>query len=167
MGMGVAIKDGIISGLGSLFDVGAQWIGSLWEGIKAKAAELMAGLSSIAAQAKAALSIGGPVSTRNYSGSQMGPTPAAPSVGHDGARALGGSVYPGKSYLVGERGPEMIMPKRYGHVVPMGKGGGGRNVTVHMGGITINGNADQNTLSKLAQMLTEKLRAGLHDGAYA
>jgi hypothetical protein len=46
-----------------------------------------------------------------------------------GARAAGGPVVPGRSYLVGENGPEWITPKRSGYVHPTGSGGGAQ-VTV-------------------------------------
>jgi lambda family phage tail tape measure protein len=40
-----------------------------------------------------------------------------------GARAGGGSVYPGSTYLVGERGPEMFRPNSAGSIIPNGAGG--------------------------------------------
>jgi len=42
-----------------------------------------------------------------------------------GARANGGSVSAGKSYLVGERGAEMFVPNQSGTIVPNNKMGGG------------------------------------------
>lgn len=46
-----------------------------------------------------------------------------------GARAAGGPVMPGKAYLVGERGPELVVPNTAGTVMPSGSfgyaGGGG------------------------------------------
>jgi len=39
-----------------------------------------------------------------------------------GARAMGGPVVAGKSYLVGENGPEFVTPKRKGFVHPSGSG---------------------------------------------
>lgn len=42
-----------------------------------------------------------------------------------GARAKGGPVVPGKTYLVGEKGPEFVTPNRRGYVQPNGKGGFG------------------------------------------
>src|SRR5690606_27733362 len=35
-----------------------------------------------------------------------------------GARASGGPVVPGKAYLVGERGPELLVPGMAGTVIP-------------------------------------------------
>ena len=47
----------------------------------------------------------------------------------DGERAMGGDVAPGRSYLVGEHGPEVLrMGRRGGSIIPnhnMGGGGGG------------------------------------------
>jgi hypothetical protein len=51
------------------------------------------------------------------SGSQMLP-----------ARAMGGQVTGGRAYMVGERGPEMIVPQRNGNVVPNNQLGGGVTV---------------------------------------
>lgn len=47
-----------------------------------------------------------------------------------GARAGGGPVSGGKSYLVGERGPEMFVPKSSGTIVPNGAGGSPINVNM-------------------------------------
>lgn len=41
-----------------------------------------------------------------------------------GGRAGGGPVYPGQYYVVGERGPEVLLPNTAGTVVPAGAGGG-------------------------------------------
>lgn len=45
-----------------------------------------------------------------------------------GARADGGPVSAGKPYLVGERGPEIVVPRSAGQVLPNGAGGGTTNV---------------------------------------
>jgi hypothetical protein len=59
-----------------------------------------------------------------------------------GARAEGGPVSPGKAYLVGERGPELMMPQRPGWIIPSDKlvpagtserlMGGGRSTTINI-----------------------------------
>jgi hypothetical protein len=57
--------------------------------------------------------------------------------GFGGPKAMGGPVSGGKSYLVGEEGPELFVPNASGTIVPnnkMGSGGGGG------GGVTINYN---------------------------
>lgn len=62
------------------------------------------------------------------------------ALGFSGARASGGQVTANKAYLVGERGPEMLVPSRNAHVIPNSKmGGGGGPVTVNysfQGGVT-------------------------------
>lgn len=40
-----------------------------------------------------------------------------------GARADGGPVFAGRAYLVGERGPELFVPRSAGNIVPNGAGG--------------------------------------------
>jgi hypothetical protein len=51
-----------------------------------------------------------------------------------GTRAAGGPVSAGKTYLVGERGPEMFTPSSSGSIIPnhmLGGGGGGISITVN------------------------------------
>jgi len=50
--------------------------------------------------------------------------------GIDGARAMGGPVSAGGTYVVGERGPELFTPQRSGHIVPNHALGGGGGVSV-------------------------------------
>jgi len=49
-----------------------------------------------------------------------------------GGRASGGSVAGGKSYLVGERGPELFSPGRSGSIAPNKSLGGGASVVVNV-----------------------------------
>jgi phage-related minor tail protein len=53
---------------------------------------------------------------------------AKPDVPFYGARAAGGPVNAGGAYLVGERGPELFMPRQGGEI---GVGGGAVNVHFH------------------------------------
>lgn len=46
-----------------------------------------------------------------------------------GGRANGGSVFPGGAYMVGERGPEMMIPRTAGTIIPNEALGGGSNQT--------------------------------------
>lgn len=49
-----------------------------------------------------------------------------------GERARGGPVSPGKSFLVGERGPEMFSPRSAGTIIPNDRlGGGGTKVIIN------------------------------------
>lgn len=53
-----------------------------------------------------------------------------------GARAKGGPIDAGKPYVVGEEGPELIIPNHSGTVVPNHKLGGGGEVHFHVDGST-------------------------------
>ena len=48
-----------------------------------------------------------------------------PTMRPSGVRAMGGQVTGGRAYMVGERGPEMVVPSRNAHVVPNNQMGGG------------------------------------------
>ncbi|WP_336814913.1 hypothetical protein [Bosea sp. MMO-172] len=75
---------------------------------------------------------------------------APSSVDLAGARASGGPVSAGKTYLVGERGPELFRAPASGEIVPnhklrslsapenIAQATGGGSVTIHKGGHTIN-----------------------------
>jgi hypothetical protein len=68
-----------------------------------------------------------------------------------GPRAGGGQVSTGKSYLVGERGPEMFSPSSAGHITQNSKLGGGSSQTYY---IDARG-ADQTGLARLEGMIRE------------
>ena len=57
-------------------------------------------------------------------------------------RANGGPVSSGKSYMVGERGPEMFVPNTGGRIVPNSDMGGSTNVVVNVdaSGSSVEGN---------------------------
>jgi hypothetical protein len=63
-----------------------------------------------------------------------GYTPELNAMRFRGARAAGGPVAPGGSYLVGERGPELFTPSSSGNITPNNALGGGGNITVNVNG---------------------------------
>jgi len=65
-----------------------------------------------------------------------------------GLRANGGPVSSGKSYIVGERGPELFVPRSSGTIVPNDKMGGGG---VQVGSINIKVENTGDQLSPQAQ----------------
>jgi lambda family phage tail tape measure protein len=70
------------------------------------------------------------VMSSGFSSSLMGPTGMMPLAG---ARASGGPVAGGSTYLVGEKGPELFTPGSSGSIVPnhaLGGGGGGVSVQI-------------------------------------
>jgi hypothetical protein len=63
-----------------------------------------------------------------------GYTPELNAMRFRGARALGGPVTPGGSYLVGERGAELFTPTSSGNITPNNAMGGGNTVTINVNG---------------------------------
>ncbi len=70
-----------------------------------------------------------------------------------GGRASGGPVDMGRSYLVGERGPELFTPGRSGFITP----NAGKSVVIHSAPV-INVNASQLTQDQAARMVAESQR---------
>jgi TP901 family phage tail tape measure protein len=60
-------------------------------------------------------------SLRSMGAFGMTAAPAATAGSYGGARAMGGPVVPGKSYTVGENGPEFFSTKRRGFIHPNGR----------------------------------------------
>ena len=76
-----------------------------------------------------------------------GYTPELNAMRYRGARAAGGPVAGGGSYLVGERGPELFTPGTSGNITPNNALGGG-NITVNVNG------ADPNEVVRALQTYT-------------
>ena len=89
--------------------------------------------------------------------------PAAPAGQTPPARATGGHVTRGRTYLVGERRPELFTPSRDGYVhsrVPQG-GGSGATVTVNQT-FNVSGNPDpQGFVEKVKAALRRDIQEGL------
>ena len=76
---------------------------------------------------------GGHDSSGGMSFGGFGNSLGAGSYNFAGARAGGGPVSAGSAYLVGERGPEIVVPRQSSVVIPNGKGmGGGQTIHVHV-----------------------------------
>lgn len=76
-----------------------------------------------------------------------------------GFMAKGGSVSGGKSYIVGEQGPELFTPGSSGTITPNDQLGGGGNITlnINVGGVT--DRTDKRALAReIGDMLTQELR---------
>lgn len=83
---------------------------------------LSAGIQNAITSTFAGLAGGGGFFGKLLGAAFGGTTAATPTYG--GARAMGGPVTAGKSYLVGEVGPEMFVPSVSGSIVPNNKMGG-------------------------------------------
>ena len=88
-----------------------------------------------------------------------------------GGMALGGSVAAMRPYLVGERGPELFMPRVAGTIIPSGQfapayAGGGVNIHLNIGGVTVTKEADENRLvAKIQTMLESGLAQAVGQGS--
>jgi hypothetical protein len=118
------------------------------------AAIVQATIDGIVAVQKA-LAQGGP-----YAGPAMaaaiGAMTAANIAAIAGARALGGPVVAGSSYIVGERGPELFTPKESGNITPNNK----------MGDLTVNIVEDASragTTSRTDESLTVFVAAAMNE----
>jgi phage-related minor tail protein len=85
----------------------------------------------------------------------------------DGARASGGPVSAGKSYLVGERGPEIFSPSASGSIIPNNRAGGSvsndnRTITIN---ITASPGMNERTLADLVLARLDGRQAALAGGA--
>jgi hypothetical protein len=83
-----------------------------------------------------------------------------------GARAMGGPVTSGTSYLVGEQGPELFTPGRNGSITPNHSLGGGRGSVINL---TVNGAIDpEGTARTIINVLNNSsYRGTLGSGAFA
>lgn len=88
------------------------------------------------------------------------------------ARAHGGPVLPGRSYLVGERGPELFRPRLAGAIIPnrqLSAGGGGLTINGPLiGAVTVTGAADEERLAAtIERVLAERWQAAAAQGVRA
>jgi hypothetical protein len=65
-----------------------------------------------------------------------------------GFLADGGDTTPGKSFIVGERGPELIVPRSAKTVIPNHALGAGTSKVINLGGVHIHGATDMDSFKK-------------------
>ena len=134
---------------GAFYSAGYTLIKSLWDGmvqvfaelkawLDGQVASILAPINSAASAVRGMFGLGG--------GEAEKPKPAE-------ARAGGGSIHVGRSYLVGERGPELITPSRSGYVHANGSSGA---PAVTIGPFTFH-----NTSAADAAEITAQVRAAL------
>lgn len=68
----------------------------------------------------------------SHYGSYMGYIPISAQPREDGERAAGGPVWPGGRFIVGEKGPELFMPRTAGTIIPNSQTGSAGSTTVHV-----------------------------------
>ena len=76
-------------------------------------------------------------------------------------RANGGVVSAGKSYMVGERGPEMFVPNTGGRIVPNSDMGSATNVVVNVDASGSSVEGDEERGKELGQMLSAAIQSEL------
>jgi hypothetical protein len=88
---------------------------------------------------------------------------AAGALGFGGGRAMGGPVSAGTAYMVGERGPELFVPRGSGTIIPNGVG---RGATINL---TVNGAIDsESTARQIVSILNDsQARGTLGSAAFA
>lgn len=172
-----------------MYDVGMQIMQQIWSGLIAKFQEMLAWFASwpqMILDAIGQIDLGSLFkmpSLPNWGGSGAPaggggnfdprypdlPVPLAV----DGAKAAGGSIVAGKTYLVGEEGPELISPSRNGFVHTAGETAGmlgGRapaSVSLSFGNIVVQGGSDpQATAEAVLQMIEQRVKDAL-SGIYA
>jgi|11BtaG_2_1085332.scaffolds.fasta_scaffold07794_7 hypothetical protein len=69
-------------------------------------------------------------------------------------RAIGGPVSAGSPYLVGERGPELMIPSRSGTIIPNNKLGGGGGVVVNQT-INVSTGVQQTVRAEIKQLMPQ------------
>lgn len=101
---------------------------------------MLGGIAEALAKAalQAALFGEGPMAGQGAGGGLLGGILGSLFKGFGGARALGGPVSANTPYLVGERGPEIIVPRSAGQVIPNNRigGGGGTSMVIDLRGTT-------------------------------
>ncbi|MDE2595764.1 MAG: tail tape measure protein [Sphingomonadales bacterium] len=78
-------------------------------------------------------------------------------------RATGGTVAPGRGYLVGERGPELFVPTSAGNVMPHGANGSGapREVRVSINVVAPRGGDAPQALQRSSRQVASAVRRAL------
>jgi hypothetical protein len=143
---GAGIVNNLISGLSSAWPRLKAWFATQWNGLVPQFMQVAAGSTM--------------------------PVKAGPSqVKIAGARAKGGPMGGGKPYLVGEEGPELVIPRNPGTVLPAhataaamsggssagGRGGRGGDTNIHVGKIIVQGAHDPNATAKAVRDEIRKL----------
>lgn len=144
-------REQIVAAFGAIWDGIKAITISLWDSITSYVEEKLAWLKRKVQAMKDTLAematLGG-ANTQTYNGVS-------------GTRAVGWPVTSGKTYLVGERWPELFTPSVSGAIVPNSKlgGGGMASIVINMWGVTVQNDADENRLvQKIRDTLYSEFR---------
>jgi TP901 family phage tail tape measure protein len=147
-------------------DAGYDAIMALWDGMKQVMADLLSWVSEKAAMlASPFVKLGGVIKGA-LSDSGINTTGGVDEFsGVDGTRAKGGPMSAGRSYLVGEQGPEVVTPSKGGYVHPNGSKPGGSSG----GGIVVSpvfnfNGTPKETADQIAVRVMDKIERSIKNG---
>lgn len=148
----------IAAAIGSLYELGRQMMQSFFDGIVSVANDLLNYVSGIGSRIRSALSFGG---AEGVSGDPMGTGVI------DGQRAKGGPISRGSTYLVGERGPELITAGRSGYVNRAGSLPAGGITVAPVFNMSFNGRTEaEDVVQQIRRVLRDEVRETFR-GVYA
>ena len=170
----MGIVDGIKRGISALLQAGADMIQSLWDGAMAKFNEFIEWCRGIPGRVISAI---GTIDLSSVFSSPPRPDGSAgfgTGAGKARGKAIGGPIGAGRTYLVGEEGPELITPSKSGYVHTAGEtkrmmGGGwssaaGAATTINLGGVTVHaapGQSAREVAAEAVRMIEDKIGAAL------
>ena len=126
------------------------------------AAQIRAGIMGLFSNMFGGFSVTGGRSLTTASGTNIGTAGFMPSNPiFRGAKAEGGPVKGGASYLVGERGPEMFTPGVSGMVTPNHALGGSTNIVVNVDASGSNVEGDEEQGRQLGQLISAAIQSEL------
>ena len=182
-----ALPSAITTAVAGMSTVGTQIMQAIWDGIKTKFNEALAWFASWPQQILNAIGTIdlskaftgmmpnlGPITApvQGNGGHTLYPVGQAPGIA--GARAAGGAVKGGSTYLVGEHGPELVTPGRNGYVHTAGAtaglmGGGGQSgaASISIGDIIVQGAENPERTAELVMARLQQLLADGLGGIYA
>lgn len=140
----------IAAAVGSLYDIGRQMMQSFFNGLVSVANDLLNYVSGIGSRVRSALSFGG---ADGVTSDPMGTGVI------DGQRATGGPISRGSTYLVGERGPELITAGRSGYVNRTGSLPTSGITVSPVFNMTFNGRTDaEDVVQQIRRVLRDEVR---------
>lgn len=168
------IYQALVSGAAALRDAGLALMSMLLDGIKAGAQAVLDYVANIGSRIRDSISGVASGAWEGAKGRVQGAWSritgnAAPAI--DGARAAGGPVARGRTYLVGEEGPELFQADSNGYVhdaatsramlARRGGAAGGASASVSIGAIHLHLKGDGVTAREIARELDRELRERL------
>jgi tape measure domain-containing protein len=144
--IGMTIKDGVVGAIKGAVD-GTKSLGQV-------ASEVLSRIADKVLDVAINMALFGAMSGTGTGGGLLGSI-------FGGKRAMGGSVTGGRSYMVGERGPELFSPGRSGGIAPTGSFGGTTNVVVNVDASGSNVQGDQSQAKALGNAISAAVQSEL------